>query len=257
MIDPDAAPSYEGIFNGRADRYERAMRRYPEARDEEFQVVVARLNAQPGEWVADLPCGGGYLARYLPGGVNVVGVDPSEAFASLGRRRATHPVSWAPLTELPLADGSVDAVVSLAGLHHARDLPEVFRSFRRVLRPHGRMVVADVERGSPAAIFLDGFVDRHNPQGHSGHYFSPDTAAALAGSGWEVRYDGILTYRWRYASVACLLDYLADLFGMEVGDDALWSEVVTRLDGRVEASGAASHRWSLRLIEARPTGKGA
>ena len=48
------------------------------------------------------------------------------------------------LTALPLADGSVDAVVCALALVHLPDVDEAIRELARVVRPGGRLIVSDV-----------------------------------------------------------------------------------------------------------------
>jgi ubiquinone/menaquinone biosynthesis C-methylase UbiE len=64
----------------------------------------------------------------------------------------------ADLVDLPLADGSVDLIVSTASLHHWTDAGAVIASLARVLRPDGRMWIYDlrpVPAGSVRAASSD------------------------------------------------------------------------------------------------------
>ncbi|MFL6740379.1 MAG: class I SAM-dependent methyltransferase, partial [Sphingomicrobium sp.] len=127
--------TYSEIFAKRGAAYQQAMAECPDAREAEFRAVLEPLAGRTG-LLCDLPSGGGYLARRLPEGWRYVGVDPSDDFVSACR--AGVECIKAPITAVPLADGSVDAIVSLAALHHEPDLPAVFREMRRLLKPSGR-----------------------------------------------------------------------------------------------------------------------
>jgi len=246
----DSPRTYQAIFDARAARYHAAMTGWPKARDEEFEAVVPWLDLRAGQTLADLPCGGGYLSGHLPPGVSVVGVDPSASFAALGQAHAPHPVTHAPLAPSTLAPGSVDAVVSVAGLHHAPNLDEIFEAFASIVRPGGRVVVADVERDTGPAMFLNGFVDAHNPQGHQGDFFHAGIAEQLRAAGLEVEHDAVAEYLWRYPDEAGMAAFLRDLFGLEVADAPVLDAVARDL-GRQDDGAGVAHGWSLRVIACR------
>ncbi|MEV0798090.1 class I SAM-dependent methyltransferase [Kribbella sp. NPDC050281] len=87
--------------------------------------------------VLDLGAGTGKLAAVAAGlGHDVVAVDPSEEMLSVCRRRPGIDTMVGAAESIPLAHGSVDAVVVGQAFHwfdHARALPEI----ARVLRPNG------------------------------------------------------------------------------------------------------------------------
>ena len=72
--------TYPEIFAQRGNRYHDAMLRFPNARDAEFQRLFDACPVAPGARVLDLPAGGGYLARFLPGDAELVSLELSEGF---------------------------------------------------------------------------------------------------------------------------------------------------------------------------------
>jgi len=48
----------------------------------------------------------------------------------------------ATATVLPLSDSSIDRVVSLEAAQHFRPLPSFFREAKRILKPHGQLIIA-------------------------------------------------------------------------------------------------------------------
>jgi len=116
-----------------------------------YRQVVAASGARPGDRVLDIGCNGGYLARLLaaavtPGG-QVTGVDPSAPAIAYAARRAPGNATFAvgAAQDLAWPDESFDLVTSTLAVHHipAEDRAAAFGEMFRVLRPGGRLLVAD------------------------------------------------------------------------------------------------------------------
>ncbi|HEY5030836.1 MAG TPA: class I SAM-dependent methyltransferase [Actinomycetes bacterium] len=101
-----------------------------------------------GDRVLDAGCGEGYGAHLLAwSGAFVVGVDYDEA--TTRHVRAQHPgvaVVRGNLVTLPLADGTLDAVVSLQTIEHLWDQPRFVDECVRVLRPSGLLALSTPNR---------------------------------------------------------------------------------------------------------------
>lgn len=120
---------------------------------QEFALGTLRAEILAAAWpcgrdVADLGCGTGFLSHWLAErGARVVAVDHSEGM--LARARAGAEASEVEfrrgeLDALPLRDGEVDAAFGNLVWHHLADLDAAAREVHRVLRPEGRVVVADL-----------------------------------------------------------------------------------------------------------------
>jgi ubiquinone/menaquinone biosynthesis C-methylase UbiE len=127
--------------------------------------MIRMAELQPGQRVVDIGCGTGNLLLALgrdDPGVELEGLDPdARALAKAARKahRGGVAASWRPgyAQELPYADGSVDRVFSSLMLHHLHDDKDaLLAEVRRVLRPDGVLVLADMDGHGRGA---------HNPFG--------------------------------------------------------------------------------------------
>ena len=214
---PPALTKYGETFTARGGAYERAMATCPDARDQEFRTLVAHLQPQPGEVIVDTPSGGGYLRRYLPDSVCYVGIDEAPDFQrACANRMQTHDqVLAATGVDLPVPDAACDAVCSLVGLHHVALRAPQYAEIFRILRPGGRLVLADVEVSSAPARFLNGFVDAHLSQGHCGYFFTEHETAALDDAGFTSVRTWREDYVWVFPDFARAAAFCLDLFGLD------------------------------------------
>jgi SAM-dependent methyltransferase len=237
--------TYADIFIERAREYHSAMRRAPHARDAEFRAVLQPIEDAPDGLVCDMPAGGCYLASYVPERMRYVGVEPVETFLN-SCANAIRRLN-APITDVPLADGSVDYVISLAGLHHEEKLGPIFREMRRLVRRGGCIVIADAAAGSAVARFLNGFVADHNPMGHDGRFLDEHTRGLIEGAGLTVVEDELVSMPWRFDRHEDGGAFCGELFGLTGVDAQAVAEALER-DIGFDTEDHALLRWALRRI---------
>lgn len=103
-----------------------------------------------GKRVLDAACGEGYGSALLARtAAEVIGVDLSEQSVAHARQRyvaANLRYQQANCLALPLADASVDVVVSFETLEHLAEHDALIEEFRRVLKADGFLVISSPDR---------------------------------------------------------------------------------------------------------------
>jgi SAM-dependent methyltransferase len=238
--------TYAEIFEKRASEYHFAMKRWPMARAAEFKSVLEPLDEVADGLVCDMPSGGGYLADHLRRGLEYVAVDPASGFFvewEKPRQRIT-----AEITNVQLADASVDHIVSLAGLHHEPSLPAVCSEMRRLLRPGGRLVIADAAVGTSPARFLNGFVAANNPMGHDGRFLDDRTAGLLQQAGFALLSEAQVPVPWVFDSLEEAGEFGRHLFGLTSLSPSAVAEALSQHIGFDTVDGRPRLRWTLYRI---------
>jgi len=211
-----ANDSYQDIFAQRADTYHEAMTRYPNARDSEFEAVVNFARLSPDSIVADIPSGGGYLENYLGDAAKtIIAVEPAEQFFLRCKETQRLRKVFSPLEELSVDEQSLDAIISLAGLHHVADRDLVFRQMYNTLVPGGTLCIADVRAGSNVDRFLNVFVHEHNSLGHEGWFVDPDFKQTLRSVGFDIEQNEVIEYNWNFESAQAMVQFCILMFGLD------------------------------------------
>ncbi|QKW24063.1 class I SAM-dependent methyltransferase [Kitasatospora sp. NA04385] len=172
-------------YDGVAELYANLFRGELGGREDDL-AAIRRLAGTPavaerGLPVGDLGCGPGEATELLAGlGVRALGLDLSAGM--LAQARLAHPERpfvQGSLTALPLADGSLGAILARYSLIHfpPAELPAALAELHRVLAPGGQLhtgfFAADPELGD---------TDRPVPFDHkvtTAHRWPVDTLAAL------------------------------------------------------------------------------
>ena len=246
---------YQAVFTERGDAYHEAMTRWPGAREEELTLLLRTLRPQPGEVLVDAPAGGGYLAAWLPPGVRYVAVEAAKPFFDRCPQDAGHRRVLCPLSKIELPDASADVATSLAGLHHEPDVDAVLAELARVLRPGGRLGIADVRRQSAPDGFLNGFVDAHSRLGHRGSFFDATLADRLCDAGLRDVTLFSEPLRWRFSDTPSMVAFVRLLFGVDRATDAeIGAAIADELGTEPLPGGGVALHWELLTATGRKAG---
>lgn len=231
---------YDATFAKRGRSFKDAMDAYPHALDAEFQTAVRMCRLKEGEVLLNIPGAGIPLAPFVPHAVEYLCYETNASFAAhAGLLHCT-------FGAVPLAAGSVDAIVSVASLHHATDEERAafYAEARRLLKPGGRLVIGDVARGSSQDAWLNEFVHAHNSLGHRGKFWSHEDTGLLSTSGFSVEVS-TQSYAWDFSSAEAAVDFSRHLFGLDLANSAQIDEGLRRyLSPRAEG-GHFRIPWSL------------
>jgi SAM-dependent methyltransferase len=242
----DSKKSYTEIFNQRGLDYHKAMLLLPNARDNEFKNIISEFNIVPQMTIVDMPSGGNYLKNYLPENVSIVPLETSEIFAKLG---GTQVCQW---SSLPLDSNSVDVVLCCAAFHHVE--PDDRLKFReevtRILKPNGKLVIADVQVGTAVDAYLNTFVNENNSMGHLGWFLDDSFGSNYQTNSLILKSNKVKEFPWYFTDdLELSMTYMKLLFGI---DKASTKQIVAYLKDHLGLKKTDENifmiNWCLRYV---------
>lgn len=248
---------------------------YPLARDAELRKLFSLLSPRSGERIWEAGTGNGNLSlpvaeALAPGGELITTDVEPENIAEVARiardRGLPMRTQLLPL-ECPLLDvaeygGAFDAVVSIATLHHFDNRLEgtgergriaALETFYQMLRPGGRLALADVLHGSMAQRYFDRIDDpRHAaPHGHPHDFPTKERLLELlAQAGFkEVSFE-LAEVPWSFASPQEAAAFVHTLHNATVPEEESF-RVAQEMLGLTKTGSRFELGWDLFFVSAR------
>jgi len=142
-------------------------------RDRAAHLAIEVSELRPGERLVDVGCGPGVaVGRARAIGAEAIGVDPAAVMLRVARLRwrSDPRVHWRIGTaeSLPVEDGWVQVVWSLATVHHWVDVDAALAEARRVLTSGGRLLA------------LERRIHDTDARGTASHGWTPDQSESFA-----------------------------------------------------------------------------
>ena len=106
--------------------------------------------------------------------------------------------------------------------------------------------------GSFVDAFLNGFVDAHNSAGHVGAFLDPEReSAALREAGFSLEPMRRLRYAWRFTGEVEMLDFVIDLFGLDLATRASAAAGIDKYRSPQRTAHGMQFDWELGFFAGR------
>jgi SAM-dependent methyltransferase len=230
-------------FNKRAESYLFACNNWKHVLENENKTAISVLQPQSGDRILHLCAGGIYLKEHC----NI----PDMYWYDVETNPEFSRISGLPLVspfELPYPTDFFHRVFVLANFHHSTPVERacIYKEILRVLKPGGCFVIGDVIDGSQQAHFLNDFVNRYNPAGHSGMFYTENEIEHFLSCGFSKVDLAYKTYPWRFHSESEMIDFTKTLFYLEYATlEQIKEELPKYLHVKKEDSGIW---WEWNLI---------
>ena len=208
-------------FHGkRSTDYRIALSKFADAWRPDIACMNRLLQPERGETILEIGAGNGYFSRAIaaclgPEGL-LIASDPSVDQLSDLEGDAEHgniEVVATSADALDIGQEGIDAVWSRGAIHHVGDKTATFARCADLVRPGGRMVIADIFAGTRLARYFDGFIARSCSTGHEVAFLSREFAESLCAlTGWGPPVFHEMITPWEFGSRADIGRFLHLLF---------------------------------------------
>lgn len=225
---------------------------HPNVRSNEALETITGLKLSEGDTIVDIQAADGYMATIaktnIPFDVNIICVEPNVIFHDRIPKDFTIDNSTIENLE-SFTDNSIDAVMGLAGVHHAESHEQCIKSFYRVLKVGKYVSITDVEEGSPEADFLNVFVNKYS-KGHNGKFINPLKYQELCEKhGFQVVDNSRKEVPWVFDDIAHMLLFTKTIFNVDCSNEILLENLNQRFE--IKYGEKVIIPWALRKVLCR------
>jgi ubiquinone/menaquinone biosynthesis C-methylase UbiE len=188
----DAAPTDADQWEHVAGKIDHGLNRY--LTRPLYRRLLEIAAPQPDDRLLDVGAGSGtVVARALSLGVDATGIDTSAAMARVAVAKVPGRYVLGGAEHLPFAERSFDVVTTSLSLHHWENVEAGLAEIARVLRPTGRLVIADLERAGPLAHLHNACRGHHS---HGRYVGADEYDELLTGTGFARVSQERMRRRW-------------------------------------------------------------
>ena len=130
-------------FDGRAEKYDGRMGKTSQRF---YKMLLGQIETKPGDTVLDAGCGTGEVLKRLAESreIDGYGVDISESMVTRAKRKNPGmKIQVARSEDTPFEDDFFDVVFVCMAYHHFSDKDGFASEAKRILKPRGRLYIAD------------------------------------------------------------------------------------------------------------------
>ncbi len=234
--------TYSEQFTNRIEGYMYASSKYENVLENENKTAVSILNPTKGDKILHIAASGVNIKKYINlEDIELTEVDQNEEFAHAGD------VDYIDITEMPYDDNTFDKVIVIANFHHSNNTERelIYKEIFRVLKPDGKFILGDVMKYSLQDFFLNGFVNKYNPNGHNGQFFDYYDIELFRKTGFRIKIENA-SYTWNFESKDELEDFAYNFFYLiNLEKNKIYNEIKKYLIVNQTDEGKITWNWRL------------
>jgi ubiquinone/menaquinone biosynthesis C-methylase UbiE len=185
----------ERFFGAHAQEYSKSR---GHAHGTDLASLLAALDPKPGDVALDVATGTGFTAVAIAPLVGrVTGIDVTSEMLEEAKRLssskglANTTFELGDALDIRASDGSFDIVTTRRATHHFADVPRFIQEAKRVLKPGGRLGVADMSPPEGAEAFSN-TIEKLRDCSHVEAFTPGKWRSMISAAGLEIRFSQVL-----------------------------------------------------------------